>query len=97
MTVRGSELINNTGISGGAVTAILSEITVEDSFFKGNKATRWGGAIHVDGASIPAQERCCQGKEPRDTVGGNIVIRNSQFEENRSRGFGDAVSIWGYD
>ncbi|MGB3294943.1 MAG: LamG-like jellyroll fold domain-containing protein [Phormidesmis sp.] len=97
LTIKGSEFINNKGVSGGAVTAIFTELTVEDSFFKGNQSTRWGGAVHVDGASVPAQERYYSGKEPRDTVGGNVAISNSRFEDNRSAGFGGAVSIWGYD
>lgn len=97
LTIKRSEFTQNTGISGGAVAAIFTETTVEDSFFKDNKATRWGGAIHVDGASVPAQEGYYNGTLPRDTIGGNVVVRNSRFEENRSGGFGGAVSIWGYD
>ncbi len=97
LTIKRSEFTKNTGISGGAIAAIFTETTVEDSFFKDNKATRWGGAIHVDGASVPAQERYYNGKLPRDTVGGNIVVQNSRFESNRSDGYGGAVSIWGYD
>ncbi len=97
LTIKRSEFTKNTGISGGAVAAIFTETTVEDSFFKDNKATRWGGAIHVDGASVPASEGYYKGSLPRDTVGGNVVVRNSRFEENRSGGFGGAVSIWGYD
>lgn len=97
LTIKGSEFTNNSGRSGGAVTAIFTELTIEDSSFTGNQSKWWGGAVHVDGASVPAQERYYTGSEPRDTVGGSVIIRNSHFEENSSGGHGGAVSIWGYD
>jgi predicted outer membrane repeat protein len=97
LTVRGSEFTNNEGYAGGAITTIFTPLTVEDSIFRNNESRSWGGAINNDGASVPLQERYYQGDLPRDTEGGQTIIRNSLFEGNRSVGLGGGVAIWGYD
>ncbi|MEM7554564.1 MAG: hypothetical protein AAF378_10760 [Cyanobacteria bacterium P01_A01_bin.84] len=97
LVVKGSEFTNNKGISGGAIGTIFTELTVEDSTFSNNKSVKWSGAIHNDGASVPNQERYYKGNLPRDSKGGQTIIRNNRFIDNTSPGHGGALGIWGYD
>jgi len=97
LRVKGSEFIGNQGFAGGAISTIFTEITVADSVFKRNKSVRYSGALHADGASIPAQERYYIGSKQRDRVGKSIIISNNLFENNRSGGRGGGVGVWGYD
>lgn len=97
LLVKGSEFVGNRGVSGGAVGTIFTEVTIEDSVFRNNKSVKWSGAVHADGATIPAQERYYSGPKKRARKGKNIIIRNSQFYNNTSPGHGGAVGVWGYD
>ncbi|MEO1349025.1 MAG: LamG-like jellyroll fold domain-containing protein [Cyanobacteria bacterium J06635_15] len=97
LTVKGSEFMGNKGISGGAIGTIFSQLTLEKSTFKNNTSVRWSGAVHADGVTIPQQKKYYGGSKPRASKGGQIVIRDSLFEKNRSGGHGGAVGIWGYD
>ncbi|NEO98662.1 MAG: hypothetical protein F6K58_08270 [Symploca sp. SIO2E9] len=97
LTVQDSEFTNNKGDAGGAVGTIFTEVTIENSTFFNNESRRFSGALHSDGASIPNQERYYKGSLPGDSKGGEIVIRDSHFEDNRTRGFGGGFGVWGYD
>lgn len=97
LTVKGSEFTNNEGFAGGAITTVFTPLTIEDSIFRNNESRSWGGAVNNDGASVPNQERYYNGNLPRDSVGGETIIRNSVFEDNRAVGFGGGLVIWGYD
>ena len=97
LVVKDSEFVGNSGVSGGAVGTIFTELTIENSVFRDNQSERWSGAVHADGVTIPQQEQYYKGNRPRESEGGNIVIRNSQFENNQSGGRGGAVGVWGYD
>lgn len=97
LTVKDSDFVGNQGISGGAVGTIFSQLTIDDSTFKNNTSVRWSGAVHADGVTIPQEEKYYNGGKTRASKGGQIVIRDSLFEKNRSGGHGGAVGIWGYD
>ncbi|NEO31202.1 MAG: hypothetical protein F6K36_12360 [Symploca sp. SIO3C6] len=97
LTVADSEFINNKGDAGGAIGTIFTELTIENSSFFNNESRRYGGAVHSDGASVPSQKRYYQGNLPRDNKGGEVTIRHSHFEGNRTSGFGGGISVWGYD
>jgi predicted outer membrane repeat protein len=97
LTVQGSEFTNNEGFAGGAITTVFTPLTIEDSVFRNNESRSWGGAVNNDGASVPNQERYYSGDLPRDSVGGETIIRNSIFEDNTAVGLGGGVAIWGYD
>ncbi|MDY6937374.1 MAG: choice-of-anchor Q domain-containing protein [Cyanobacteriota bacterium] len=95
-TIQNTDFTNNQGVNGGAVYNLLSGLTVEDSRFVQNDATPgasttnpngFGGAIFVDGAS-----------DRNDTAtGGQILVRDSLFEGNRSAGRGGGVFFFLYD
>lgn len=97
LTVADSEFTNNKGDAGGAIGTIFTELTIENSSFINNKSRRYGGAVHSDGASVPNQKRYYQGNLPTNSKGGEVIIRNSHFEGNRTSGFGGGISAWGYD
>jgi len=89
LTVRDSQFTNNQGINGGAIYSLLGPLTVENSQFRNNIAGGdiGGGAIFTDGANPMG---------PGTTVGGNIIIRGSWFEGNRTQGEGGALFLYGY-
>ncbi|MEM9163370.1 MAG: right-handed parallel beta-helix repeat-containing protein, partial [Cyanobacteria bacterium P01_F01_bin.4] len=97
LTIKGSEFVGNHGISGGAVGTIFSQLKIENSTFKNNTSVRWSGAVHADGVTIPQQEKYYSGNKPRESKGGNIIIRDSVFEGNKAKGPGGGVGVWGYD
>jgi hypothetical protein len=95
LLVQSSLFEGNRGIDGGAINNLLSELTVEDSVFRNNDATPggpsaaghgYGGAIYTDGATYPTN----------DAIGGQIIIRRSQFIGNRGAGQGGAVFSFAY-
>ncbi|WP_071517079.1 calcium-binding protein [Geitlerinema sp. PCC 9228] len=96
ITVLGSEFTNNSGINGGAINVVHTNLVVENSTFQNNQSTAngsnaetrgYGGAIYTDGAS------------PNDggTTAGNIIIRNSHFENNTGEGQGGGAFLFVYD
>jgi hypothetical protein len=108
LTLKGSTFTNNKGYGGGALHVIGSDLIVEDSLFKGNDSTAGankgfvdvpggGGAIYLDGASVPNDPRFYKGPKPRETEGGVFSVRNSRFENNRGAGQGGAIMAWGYN
>jgi hypothetical protein len=110
ITITDSEFTDNKGINGGAIYSIFSNLTVENSTFINNDSTPgaplaspangylrgYGGAIYVDGASIPNDPRFYSGSLPGDPVGGDIIIRNSLIEGNRAAGQGGGLFLFGY-
>ncbi|MBE9127252.1 MULTISPECIES: calcium-binding protein [unclassified Coleofasciculus] len=98
LTVFDSEFTNNKGDVGGAITAIFTKLTIEDSTFINNESRRFGGAVNNDGASVPIPELRPNGENglPADKVGRESIIRNSYFEGNRSTGQGGGLSVWTY-
>lgn len=89
LTVRDSQFTDNQGINGGAIYSLLGPLTVENSQFRNNSAGGdiGGGAIFTDGGNPMG---------PGTTVGGNIIIRGSWFEGNRTQGEGGALFLYGY-
>lgn len=97
LLIEGSTFIGNGGASGGAVSAIFSEVTVKTSTFANNNSYLWGGGLHVDGASVPLSPGYYSGNLPRDTVGGKILVEDTIFQGNKTNGWGGGCDIWGYD
>jgi parallel beta-helix repeat protein len=112
-TIKDSEFTNNTGINGGGIYTIFSNLTVENSTFSNNDSTAgaslgspdssisgytrgYGGAIFVDGASIPNDPRFYVDWQNGDSVGGTILIRNSRIEGNKAAGEGGGMYLLGY-
>lgn len=85
LTVRNSEFIGNRGTNGGAINNLLSQLTLENSIFRDNTSSNYGGAIYTDGASINT-----------DSTPGAIVIRNSRFENNQGAGQGGGLFLFAY-
>ncbi|MGB3514048.1 MAG: DUF4347 domain-containing protein [Microcoleaceae cyanobacterium] len=92
LTVTGSEFRDNTGINGGAINNLLSNLTIEDSTFMNNNSTPgkdsdrgYGGAIYTDGAS-----------NNDGLTSGTIKISNSRFENNEGAGQGGGMFLFGY-
>jgi predicted outer membrane repeat protein len=107
LTVKGSTFTKNRGLTGGALRVGMSDLIVEDSSFIGNDTTAGadkdfiadipggGGAIWLDGASVPNDPRFYKGSLPRET-GGVFRVSNSRFENNRGAGKGGAILAHGY-
>jgi len=94
--VRDSEFSGNHGVNGGAINMLLSSLTVENSTFTNNDSlvaaynipdyvTGYGGAIYVDGAS------------PHGGTGGELIVRNSSFINNKARDQGGAILSFVYN
>lgn len=88
------EFYQNKGTLGAGINSLLSSLTVENCKFTENDAsyggtvgaseTRgYGGAIFTDGAG------------PHGT-GGEIIVRNTTFEQNKAAGQGGAAFLGGY-
>jgi predicted outer membrane repeat protein len=99
LVVKGSEFTNNKGINGGAINSLLGTLTVENSIFKNNDTTAgssgsgvmgYGGAIYTDGANASGPNF------DYGLIGGNITIRNSQFDGNTGAGQGGALFLFAY-
>ena len=56
-----------------------------------------GGAIYVDGASVPDDPRFYQGSLEKETTGDVFKVVNSRFENNRAAGEGGAIMAYGYN
>ena len=89
--IKGSRFENNVGSIGGAIYSFSSvTFTVEDSVFKKNVAKNGaGGAIFTDGVSS-------SGYNSGFADDGKIIIRGSRFEDNKAKGEGGALFLWGY-
>ncbi|MDJ0557375.1 MAG: choice-of-anchor Q domain-containing protein, partial [Microcoleaceae cyanobacterium MO_207.B10] len=92
LTVKGSEFRNNTGINGGAINNLLSNLTIEYSTFINNNSTAgkdsgrgYGGAIYTDGAS-----------NNDSLTSGIIRISNSRFQDNEAAGQGGGMFLFAY-
>ena len=55
-----------------------------------------GGAVYIDGASVPNDPRFYQGTLQKGT-GGVFKVVNSRFENNRAAGEGGAILAYGYN
>ncbi|EDX86752.1 conserved hypothetical protein [Synechococcus sp. PCC 7335] len=90
--IEGSRFENNIGSLGGAIYSLSSvTFTVEDSVFRKNVAKNdKGGAIFTDGVSA----RRYNSGLPDD---GKIIIRGSRIEENKAKGAGGGLYLWGYN
>jgi Ca2+-binding RTX toxin-like protein len=108
LTVKNSNFTNNKGFGGGAIRVTSSDLTVENSLFTGNDSTLGanksfvpisggGGAIYLDGASVPNDPKYYNGPNQGETEGGKFLVRNSRFEDNRGAGQGGAIVAWGYN
>ncbi|MEM7554443.1 MAG: right-handed parallel beta-helix repeat-containing protein [Cyanobacteria bacterium P01_A01_bin.84] len=108
LTVKRSKFTNNKGFGGGAVRVTGSDAIIDDSEFLNNDSTPGankgivpvpggGGALYLDGASIPKEPRFYKGPLKRDTEGGIVKITNSKFDGNRGAGEGGAIMFYGYN
>lgn len=93
ITIRSSTFRNNRGSNGGAINITNAQLTIEDSLFENNDATAgssigfgFGGAVYVDGSH----------EHRVNDDGGQFLIRNTTFRNNRGTGEGGAVYSWGY-
>ncbi len=81
---------NNKGFLGGAIYSFSSvTFTIEGSTFLDNSAERSGGAIFTDGVSSRDYDSGLAGE-------GKLIIRDSQFKGNETKGEGGALYLWGY-
>jgi predicted outer membrane repeat protein len=107
LTIKNSVFNNNKGFGGGALHVTTSDLIVEDSIFTGNDSTAGadksfvsipggGGAIYLDSASVPNDPRFTKRPEQGESEPGQLIVRNSHFENNRAAGQGGAIMAWGY-
>ena len=112
LTIEDSVFTNNRGAGGGALHVTSSDLIIDNSVFIGNDSTPGaykdlaavpggGGAIFLDGASVPNDPRF-YGSLPGHTnqgeaEGGEFIVRNSRFENNRGAGEGGAIMAYGYN
>jgi hypothetical protein len=87
LKIENSTFTNNKGYSGGAVYSLLGPLTIEDSVFKNNESNAHGGAIFTDGAD----------KSNNDGKGGEIIIRGTTIEGNKTKGQGGGAMLWTYE
>ena len=82
LLVRDSQFTNNKGINGVAINSLLSKVTVDSQFLlimkrlpPRQKQNFWlRGSYFTDGGSGFID----------DNIGGEIIVRNSRFEENKA-------------
>lgn len=112
LTIEDSIFTNNKGYAGGALHVTSSDLIIDNSVFTGNDSTPGankditavpggGGAVFLDGASVPNDPRF-YGSLPGHTnqgeaEGGEFIVRNSRFENNRGAGEGGAIVAYGYN
>ena len=107
LTIDNSIFTNNKGYGGGALHVTISDLIVKNSLFTGNDSTAGanksfvdvpggGGAIYLDGASVPNDPRFTKRIEEAQTEGGVFEVVNSRFENNRAAGEGGAILAYGY-
>ena len=107
LTIDNSIFTNNKGYGGGALHVTISDLIVKNSLFTGNDSTAGanksfvdvpggGGAIYLDGASVPNDPRFTERIEEAQTEGGVFEVVNSRFENNRAAGEGGAILAYGY-
>jgi predicted outer membrane repeat protein len=98
LTVSNSEFTNNTGTYGGAIGTLFTETIVQNSTFVNNTSRKFGGALYVDGASWPSEQKYLPvGVLPKNVPGQQVLVSNSRFEGNQGAGFGGGIAVWGYD
>jgi parallel beta-helix repeat protein len=88
LTVENSTFLNNDSRTGARLGSPDSSIS---GYTRG-----YGGAIFVDGASIPNDPRFYVDWQNGDSVGGTILIRNSRIEGNKAAGEGGGMFLLGY-
>ncbi|HEY9607166.1 MAG TPA: choice-of-anchor D domain-containing protein [Allocoleopsis sp.] len=88
LTVENSTFTNNDSSSGGALGSPGSSAA---GYTRG-----YGGAIYIDGASIPNDPRFYPDWQNGDAVGGTILISNSRIEGNTAAGEGGGMWLFGY-
>lgn len=95
LVVRDSFFEGNRGINGGGLHSLLSGLLVERSVFVNNDTTAGGplgngfgagAGIYTDGASYPTG----------NATGGQVIIRDSYFRDNRAMAQGGGVMTYIY-
>ncbi len=90
LTVQGSSFTNNVGINGGAINSLNGTMLVENSSFIGNDVS---AATVATGQANPTL-RGYGGAIYTDRANNATTIRNSLFENNRSRAAGGALYLF---
>ncbi len=95
VTASNCEFVDNTAENGGAIHGDLnSDLTVDNSVFKSNNATKLGGAIVAVG-NVTASD--CEFKNNTAVNGGviystsNLTVDNSVFKSNNATKLGGAI------
>jgi predicted outer membrane repeat protein len=88
LTVEDSTFINNDSTPGKPFGSPTSSAA---GYTRGH-----GGAIYIDGASIPDEPQYRPPGLPPADGAGKIIIRNSRFEGNRAAGLGGALDLFTY-
>ncbi|MBN3950895.1 MAG: right-handed parallel beta-helix repeat-containing protein [Nostoc sp. NMS7] len=80
-SIKNSVITNNTAMQGGGISTNI-DLIVSNSIISGNKATYQGGGIYDDGGGIPSSPST-----------GNIIVTNSQINDNstEAQGYGGGI------
>ena len=88
--------IENSLFTGNDSTSGASKTNEGFGIPAGTVVPGAGGAVYIDGASVPNDPRFYQGTLQKGT-GGVFKVVNSRFENNRAAGEGGAILAYGYN
>ena len=77
---------NGNGLYGGAIRILAKDVTIDNCQFQDNYASSGGGAIYTD-----------YYVEKNPDFGRNLLIKNSQFKNNRAAVAAGAIGAYGYN
>jgi predicted outer membrane repeat protein len=94
-------LADTTANDGGAVSALMSNVTLERTHFLQNSATGKGGALYLVESELSMRYSTVHGNTASDTGGavvvnrGNALIQSSVFSQNSAALAGGAIEVTG--
>ena len=96
LKVQKCEFSRNTAQEGGAIFVPQGSLTIADSIFTGNKATRVGGAVRAINADTIISGSTFTGNEAHDAAAvysndGTLTVAASTFTGNKATGGGAAI------
>ena len=77
---------NGNGLYGGAIRILAKDVTIDNCLFQDNYASRGGGSIYTE-----------YNIENNPDFGRNLLIKNSQFKNNRAEITAGAIGAYGYN